>query len=68
MSSTLSKSEIIEAVQSLPDGVDLEDVIEHLLLLDKVRRGLQEVGQGLPQSEVEEQFKLPRDQRVWNRG
>jgi hypothetical protein len=67
MPATLSKSDILKAVEELPDeGIALEDVIERLVLLRKVQTGLQEVGQGISHNRVVEEFKKPRHEREWN--
>ena len=66
MPATLSKAEVLKAVEELPDeNIVLEDLIEHLIVIHKVRTGLGQTGQGIPHSEVVEQFKKPRDQRQW---
>ena len=55
------------ALEALPDDVSLEDVIERLVVLHKVERGLEEVRQGeglMPQSEVEEHFAKRRAERA----
>ena len=44
----LSKADVLKAVNELPDeGFALEDVIERLVVLHKVRTGLEQEGQGL---------------------
>ena len=67
MPATLSKADVLKAVEELPDeDIALEDVIERLLVLRKVRTGLEQAGQGLPHAEVVEEFKKPRDERRWS--
>lgn len=54
------------AVEELPDDASLEDVIERLLVLHKVERGLEQVrqGEGLQaQDEVEAHFARRRANR-----
>ena len=66
MPATFSKADVLKAVEELPDeNIVLEDLIEHLIVIHKVRTGLEQTGQGIPHSEVVEQFKKPRDQRQW---
>ncbi|MFB6277939.1 MAG: hypothetical protein ABEK75_00380 [Salinibacter sp.] len=66
MPATLSKSEIIRALDDLPDEeIALEDVIERLILLKKVRSGLDQAGKGIPHEEVKEQFEKPPEERTW---
>ena len=66
MPATLSKADVIKAVEELPDEqFALEDLIERLIVIHKVRTGLEQKGQGIPHVEVVKQFKKPRDQREW---
>jgi hypothetical protein len=66
MPATLSKSEILRALEDLPDEeIALEDVIERLILLKKVRSGLDQTGEGRPHDEVKQQFEKSPDQRTW---
>lgn len=66
MPATLSKSDVMKAVEELPEeNIALEDVIERLIVLHKVRTGLAEEGQGIPHAEVVRQVKKPRDKRAW---
>ena len=66
MPATLPKADVLKAVQELPEGdVTIEDVIEHLVVIHKVRTGLSQQGQGIPHDEVEAEFAKPRDQRRW---
>lgn len=66
MPATLSKADVIKAVEELPDGdIVLEDLIEHLIVIHKVRTGLAQAGQGIPHAEVVKQFKKPRNERQW---
>ncbi len=67
MPATLSKADVLKAVEELPDeGIALEDVIERLIVLRKVQAGLEQTGQGLPHAEAVEEFKKPRSERRWN--
>ena len=66
MPATLSKADVIKAVEELPDeNFALEDLIERLIVIHKVRIGLEQQGQGIPHAEVVKQFKKPRNQRQW---
>jgi hypothetical protein len=38
-----AKQQALEAVQNLPENASLEDAIDRLLFLSKVRRGLEQV-------------------------
>ncbi len=66
MPTTLSKADVIKAIEELPDeNIVLEDLIERLIVIHKVRTGLEQAGQGIPHAEVVKQFKKPRNQRQW---
>ena len=66
MPATFSKADVLKAVEELPDeNIALEDLIEHLIVIHKVRTGLAQEGQGIPHAEVVKQFKKPRNQRQW---
>lgn len=66
MPAMLSKTDVMKVIEELPDeNIALEDVIERLIVLHKVRTGLAQEGQGVPHAEVVRQFKKPRDQRTW---
>ena len=68
MPAVQSKDDIVRIVQALPDETSLDDIIDRLILLRKVNVGLSQRGQGLPQSEVEAEFRKPRGERSWDRG
>lgn len=66
MPATLSKSEILRALEDLPDEeIAVEDVIERLILLKKVRSGLDQTGEGIPHEEVKQQFEKQPEERTW---
>ncbi len=66
MPATLSKSEILRVLEDLPDEeIALEDVIERLILLKKVRSGLDQTDEGVPHDKVKQQFEKSPDQRTW---
>ncbi|CAN5560900.1 hypothetical protein BH23BAC4_BH23BAC4_09620 [soil metagenome] len=67
MPAVQSKAEIVRLVQSLPDEVSLDDVIERLILLRKVNVGLAQQGEGITQDKAESEFRRPRAERSWNR-
>jgi hypothetical protein len=55
----LDREKIIESLKKLPDHVALDEVLERIILLDKVENGLRqsEQGQVIPDEELDE--KLP---------
>jgi predicted transcriptional regulator len=54
------KQQALNAVQSLPDSATFEDVLERLLFISKVERGLAEAdaGQLIPHEQVKARFGL----------
>lgn len=48
------KQRVLEAVEGLPDDATVEDAIERLCFIAKVRKGISELdnGQGVPHDEV----------------
>jgi hypothetical protein len=55
----LKKSQIIDMLQSLPDEVEMEDVIERIILLFKIQRARRQIdnGQFYTNDEVKAQYK-----------
>ncbi len=41
-----TKEKVINAVRELPDDASIEDVMEHLLFLAKIEKGLQQANAG----------------------
>ena len=54
MSGDSAKQKVLEAIEKLPADTTLEDVIERLVILAKIERGLAELdaGQGIDHSEA----------------
>lgn len=42
----MSKAQMLEAVQSLPEDADLDDLFEKLIFIEKVEEGLQAIEEG----------------------
>lgn len=60
MPTTLSKEDVLKAVQDIPnEEVSIEEIVQRLLVLKKVKAGLAESGQGIPQSDVVASFEKP---------
>ena len=55
----MRKTKIIETVSRFPKEFDLDDLLERLIFMDKVEKGLEQVenGKTVKQSEVELYFK-----------
>ncbi len=59
MSTRTSKQEVLELVQGLPEEASLEDIQYHLYVLQKVRKGLEDVEEGrvVSQAEMKKRFE-----------
>ena len=53
------KQAVLEMIQRLPDDASLEDIQHHLVVLQKIERGLDdaEAGRVIPQDEVEKRLQ-----------
>ena len=61
METSLLKSEIVRAVQDLPDDSTIEDVMERLYLLAKIERGIeQSESETISQEEIKARFLTAR--------
>lgn len=60
MADTTAKQQALKAVQALPDSATFEDVMERLLFISKVERGLAEAdaGKRIPHDEVKARYRL----------
>lgn len=54
----LTKTQIQNAFDSLPENVSIEQVIEHLIFLDKVQKGLDDSEEGRVNTVEEAKQKL----------
>lgn len=55
----LVKEKVLETIRSLPDEFSLDELVDRLILLEKINTGLQEVGEGkiVSQEEAKERMK-----------
>lgn len=55
----LVKEKVLETIRSLPDEFSLDELVERLILLEKINTGLQEVEEGkvVSQEEAKERMK-----------
>ena len=55
----LVKEKVIEAIQSLPSQFSIDDVVEKLIVLEKIEMGLKQVTEGkvLSTQEAKEKMK-----------
>ena len=54
----MRKSTIIESLSKLPDEVSIEEIIERLLIIEKIEKGQQQVKEGKINSEDQAKEKL----------
>ena len=54
----ITKALIINTLDSLPENVTMEQVIEHLIFLDKVQKGMDDSDNGLVNTVEEAKQKL----------
>jgi len=59
METPQTKSEIIQAIQDLPDDATLEDAMEKLYFLAKIERGLaqSDAGETISHAEIKARFQ-----------
>ena len=60
MGTAMQKQTVLEVLESMPDEVDLEELLNKLYVLEKIEAGeraLAEQG-GVPQAEVEKRFAV----------
>ena len=59
MSTRTSKQEVLELVQDLPEEASLEDIQYHLYVLQKIRKGLEDVEEGrvVSRAEMKKRFE-----------
>jgi hypothetical protein len=66
MAALCNKTDVLKALESLPEEhFSLEDLIERLVVIQKIRIGLSQKGQGVPHEEVVKQLQRPREDREW---
>ena len=54
----VTKEKLIEAIKKLPEGFTIEQVIEELVLLDKIEKGVEDIDQGKIYSSKEAEKRL----------
>ena len=62
MTDSITKADILKAVEELPENATVEDAIERMVFLHKIQRGLQQVeaGETMSLEELEAYFKERR--------
>lgn len=56
----LIKDKVLEVLTDLPDTFSIDDLVERLIVLDKIEKGLQEVKEGKVVDHKEVKEKLGR--------
>ena len=56
----LTKTQIIDSLNNLPENVTIDQVIEHLVVVDKVQKGLNDSAEGKVYSKEEAREKLKK--------
>ena len=54
----ITKSQIINSFDNLPENVTIDQVIDHLLVLEKVQKGLNDSAEGNTNTKEEAKQKL----------
>lgn len=54
----LTKEKIISGIQKLPDTVTIDEVLDHIVLLEKIENGLEQADKGevLTEEEMDEKI------------
>ncbi|MDW3210076.1 MAG: hypothetical protein R8N23_09420 [Reichenbachiella sp.] len=55
----MNKTQVIETLESLPNEFSTEELMDRLLFIDKIEKGLEDVnnGKSIPLSEVKDRMK-----------
>ena len=56
----MRKSKVIESINTLPDEFSIEEIIERLITIEKIDKGLQEVKDGKINTEEQAKAKLSK--------
>jgi len=62
MQTSNAKQEALDAIQRLPDNVNLDEIVYRLYVLDAIHKGLREIEEGKPGLSVDE---LRREIAQW---
>ena len=54
----LTKDKVLEAITNLPEEFSLDDLMDRLIILEKIERGLAEVAKGETVSQEEAKEKM----------
>ncbi|MFC2131200.1 hypothetical protein ACFLSQ_07175 [Bacteroidota bacterium] len=56
----LQKEQVSETVQSMPEQFDIDDIVEKLIILDKIQKGLKDSEEGKVFSEKNSEKRLEK--------
>ena len=56
----ITKTQIINSFENLPENVTIDQIIDHLLLLEKVQKGLDDSAEGKINTKEEAKQKLSK--------
>lgn len=56
----LTKTQIIDSLNNLPENVTIDQVIEHLVVVDKIQKGLNDSAEGKVYAKDEAKEKLKK--------
>lgn len=54
----MRKSTVLESISKLPDEVSIDEIIERLIIVEKIEKGRQQIKDGKVNSEDQAQAKL----------
>ncbi|MEJ0056189.1 MAG: hypothetical protein WDN75_11300 [Bacteroidota bacterium] len=54
----MKKSAVLESISKLPEEFSIDEVIERLILIEKIEKGRQQIKEGKINSEAEVKVKL----------
>ena len=56
----MKKSTVIEFISKLPEEISIDEIIERLIVIEKIERGQQQVKEGKVNTEEEAKAKLSK--------
>lgn len=61
----ITKAQLLESIDDLPEEFEREDVIERLIIIDKHNKGIKEINEGktMPISQFKKEFEAWRKSR-----
>jgi len=56
----MKKTEVIESISELPDEFSIDEIIERLIIVEKIEKGRQQVKEGKVNTEEQAKAKLSK--------